>query len=64
MVSAFTMNYVDEAIGVRARPRGAGMPVVISFTVETDGRLPTGQTLKDAIDEPSTPRPAARRPTT
>ncbi|HVG50231.1 MAG TPA: homocysteine S-methyltransferase family protein, partial [Xanthobacteraceae bacterium] len=29
----------------------AGMPVVISFTVETDGRLPTGQRLKDAILE-------------
>ena len=27
------------------------MPVVISFTVETDGKLPTGQTLKDAIVE-------------
>ena len=31
--------------------QAAGMPVVISFTVETDGRLPTGQTLKDAIAE-------------
>jgi S-methylmethionine-dependent homocysteine/selenocysteine methylase len=27
------------------------MPAVLSFTVETDGRLPTGQTLKDAIIE-------------
>ena len=38
------MNYAEEAIGIAA-PRGAGMPVAISFTVETDGRLPTGQTL-------------------
>jgi S-methylmethionine-dependent homocysteine/selenocysteine methylase len=51
MVSAFTINYADEAIGVANAARKAGMPVVISFTLETDGRLPTGQTLKDAIEE-------------
>ena len=31
--------------------RAAGMPVALSFTVETDGRLPTGPTLREAIDE-------------
>src|SRR5262245_49195032 len=51
LVSAFTINYVDEAIGVVRAATAAKMPVVISFTVETDGRLPTGQTLKDAITE-------------
>jgi S-methylmethionine-dependent homocysteine/selenocysteine methylase len=51
MVSAFTMNYVNEAVGVAHAAKAAGMPAVISFTVETDGRLPTGQTLKDAIEE-------------
>jgi homocysteine S-methyltransferase len=51
MVSAFTLNYANEAIGVARAAKAAGMPVVISFTVETDGRLPTGQTLKDAIAE-------------
>ena len=51
LVSAFTLNYVNEAIGVARAARAADMPVVISFTVETDGRLPTGQTLKDAIVE-------------
>jgi len=51
LVSAFTLNYVNEAIGVARAARAAKMPVVISFTVETDGRLPTGQTLKDAITE-------------
>jgi homocysteine S-methyltransferase len=51
LVSAFTLNYVNEAIGVARAARAAEMPVVISFTVETDGRLPTGQTLKDAIVE-------------
>ena len=51
MVSAFTLNYVEEALGVVRAAQGANMPVVISFTVETDGRLPTGQTLKDAIEQ-------------
>jgi homocysteine S-methyltransferase len=50
-VSAFTLNYANEAIGVARAAKAAGMPVVISFTVETDGKLPTGQTLKDAILE-------------
>jgi S-methylmethionine-dependent homocysteine/selenocysteine methylase len=50
MVSAFTMTNVNEAIGVAKAARGAGLPCVISFTVETDGRLPTGDHLGDAID--------------
>ena len=45
------MNYVEEAIGVARAARQAGMPAVISFTVETDGRLPTGQSLRDAIEQ-------------
>jgi S-methylmethionine-dependent homocysteine/selenocysteine methylase len=49
LVTAITMNYAEEAIGVARAAVDAGMPVVISFTVETDGKLPTGQTLKDAI---------------
>ncbi len=50
LVSAFTMTNVEEAIGVTRAATKAGMPVVVSFTVETDGRLPTGQTLKEAIE--------------
>ncbi len=50
MVTALTMNYVEEAIGIARAARASGMPVVISFTVETDGKLPTGQTLQDAIE--------------
>ncbi len=50
MVTAITMNYVEEAIGITKAAKSVGMPVVISFTVETDGKLPTGQTLKDAIE--------------
>lgn len=49
MISAFTLNYAAEAIGIARAAKAADMPVVISFTVETDGRLPSGQTLKDAI---------------
>ena len=50
MVTAITMNYVEEAVGITRAARSAGMPVAISFTVETDGKLPTGQTLRDAIE--------------
>jgi S-methylmethionine-dependent homocysteine/selenocysteine methylase len=49
MVSAITMTYAEEAIGVARAARAAGLPVVISFTVETDGRLPSGQPLREAL---------------
>jgi homocysteine S-methyltransferase len=49
MIAAFTMNYVEEAIGIVLAARQAGMPVAISFTLETDGRLPSTETLKAAI---------------
>lgn len=51
MVGAITMNYVEEAIGIALAARDAEMPVAISFTVETDGRLATGQPLADAIGQ-------------
>jgi len=51
MVAAITMTYADEAIGVTRAAIAAGLPAAISFTVETDGRLPSGQTLGDAIEE-------------
>ena len=51
LVTAITMTYADEAVGVVRAARAAGMPVVISFTVETDGRLPSGQSLGEAIEE-------------
>jgi S-methylmethionine-dependent homocysteine/selenocysteine methylase len=51
MVCAITMNYTAEATGVARAAQRAGMPVAISFTVETDGRLPTGQPLGEAIAE-------------
>jgi homocysteine S-methyltransferase len=50
LVSALTLNYVDEAIGIALAARSVAMPVVLSFTVETDGRLPTGETLQGAVE--------------
>ncbi len=50
MVAALTMTYTEEAIGVARAAKSAGIPVVIAFTVETDGKLPSGQTLKEAIE--------------
>jgi S-methylmethionine-dependent homocysteine/selenocysteine methylase len=51
MVCAITMNYVEEAIGIARAAQRADMPVAISFTVETDGNLPTGQALKAALEQ-------------
>jgi S-methylmethionine-dependent homocysteine/selenocysteine methylase len=49
LVTALTMTYAPEAIGIARAARRARMPVVISFTVETDGALPDGSPLADAI---------------
>ena len=50
MVTGTTYTQADEAIGLVRAARAAGLPVVISFTVETDGSLPTGQPLGEAIE--------------
>lgn len=49
LVTAMTINYVEEAIGIVQAAKCYDMPVVISFTVEIDGCLPTGQSLQSAI---------------
>ena len=51
MVTALTMTYADEAAGLAQAAADAGLPVAISFTLETDGRLPSGQDLGSAIEE-------------
>jgi len=51
MICAATMNYVEEALGIVRAAQRLAMPVAISFTVETDGNLPTGQTLRSAIEQ-------------
>lgn len=49
LVSAITMTYPEEAIGIARAAHAAGMPVAVSFTTETDGRLPSGHSLAEAI---------------
>jgi S-methylmethionine-dependent homocysteine/selenocysteine methylase len=51
MVTATTMTYADEATGIARAAQAAGLPSVISFTLETDGRLPSGQPLGEAIEQ-------------
>jgi S-methylmethionine-dependent homocysteine/selenocysteine methylase len=51
LVSALTMNYVEEALGIARAADTAGLPCVVSFTVETDGRLPSGQPLREAVEQ-------------
>ncbi len=50
MVTAITMTNINEAAGVARAAKAAGMPVAISFTVETDGNLPSGELLREAIE--------------
>ena len=49
MTTALTLTDVGEALGIVAAAKDVGLPVAISFTVETDGRLPGGTTLAEAI---------------
>ena len=51
MVGAITMTHVEEAIGIARAATAHGMPLAVSFTVETDGRLPSGQSLPEAIEQ-------------
>jgi len=51
MISAITITNVEEAIGITRAAKQTGLPVVISFTVETDGCLPAGDALGAAIME-------------
>ena len=50
-VTAMTITNADEAIGIVRAAMAAGIPAAMSFTVETDGRLPTGQRLDEAIEQ-------------
>lgn len=51
MITALTLTYPEEAIGITRAAQAVGIPVVISFTVETDGRLPNEQPLQAAIEQ-------------
>jgi S-methylmethionine-dependent homocysteine/selenocysteine methylase len=61
LCAAFTMNYAEEAIGIALAARALAMPLVLSFTVETAGRLPSGESLATAmrrVEEASDAYPA------
>lgn len=49
LVTALTMTYHEEAQGIALAAADAGLPAVVSFTVETDGSLPTGMSLAEAV---------------
>ncbi len=48
--AALTLSYVEEAVGIARAATAAGLPIVVGFTVETDGRLPSGDSIEQAID--------------
>ena len=50
LVTALTMTSISEALGITRAAKKLNMPVVISFTTETDGKLPSGETLQEAIE--------------
>jgi homocysteine S-methyltransferase len=51
LATALTITYAEEAIGMVRAARSQGIPIAVSFTVETDGRLPSGQMLRAAIEQ-------------
>lgn len=54
IATAFTITHPGEAVGMVNRARDLRLPFALSFTVETDGRLPTGQDLSSALGEVET----------
>jgi len=50
LATALTLVGADEATGIAAAAREVGLPIAVSFTVETDGRLADGTSLGDAIE--------------
>lgn len=50
MVAVYTLAYAEEGIGIARAAAEAGVPAVISFTLETDGRLPSGEKLEEAVE--------------
>lgn len=51
VATGFTITHAGEAIGIVRASHAADIPSVISFTTETDGQLPSGQSIGDAIEE-------------
>ena len=51
LVAAYTLTGPEEGVGVVRAARSAGVSVLVGFTVETDGRLPDGTALGDAVTQ-------------
>lgn len=49
LVAAYTLTGPEEGMGIVRAARASGVPVLVGFTVETDGRLPDGTPLRDAV---------------
>jgi S-methylmethionine-dependent homocysteine/selenocysteine methylase len=49
IVAAYTLTGPEEGIGIARAARRAGIPSLVGFTVETDGRLPDGTPLRQAV---------------
>ena len=49
VVAAYTITSAHEGLGIARAARRVGVPVMVGFTVETDGRLPDGTRLQDAV---------------
>jgi S-methylmethionine-dependent homocysteine/selenocysteine methylase len=50
MIAVYTVTYAEEGVGIARAAAAAGVPAVISFTLETDGRLPSGERLEEAVE--------------
>jgi len=50
LVSGRTLTYAGEGLGIAVAARDLGMPVMLYLTVETDGRLPDGSSLREVVD--------------
>ena len=50
LVTSFTLSYADEGVGFAAAASDVGIPAVVGFTVEQDGRLASGETLAEAVE--------------
>ena len=61
MVTAYTLNTINEAIGVARAARAQRIPAAISFTVETNGRLVNGEVVARRRSKPWIARPTVRR---
>ena len=51
LVTAYTFNRVNEAVGCVQAAQDHDLPIIMSFVVETDGCLADGTSLDDAMSE-------------